>query len=342
MPFPWKIKPVDFCSPIGPAFLRAPVLKSRLKKLLERPFANVLRRSGPDRAAVMDDSDELDPSSVCFGNMIRSYIEEGYDNQQKKCSRIQCNCNIDTNSDDQLDSDLPKNCENLKDLVMCSSVSERNLLADTAKILEENKLLKCKQAKISVTEALIALGYNASICESRWEKAPTYPAGVYDYVEVIKDAERLIVDIDFRAEFEIARLGCTKKYNAILQMLPEIFVGKADRLVKIIDIVSDAAKESLKDNRMAFPPWRRADYVKSKWLSPYTRTVPAPQQQQQSVTPPPLTIMDSTDLASDIKNLVIQTEKTAASSVIAGVRSPAFSDHSDTVVFSMSEDEEAE
>lgn len=100
----------------------------------------------------------------------------------------------------------------------------------------------------------------------------------------------------------------------------------------MVYIVSDAAKQSLKKNGMPFPPWRRADYVKSKWLSPYTRTLP-----QQSVTPPSLTIMDSTHLA---ENLVIDTEKTATSPVIAGVKSPASSDHSDGV-FSMSEEEEA-
>lgn len=62
---------------------------------------------------------------------------------------------------------------------MCSSVSERNLLADTANIFEKIKLCKCKIDYIrkSVTEGLTALGYDASICKSRWEKAPTYPAG---------------------------------------------------------------------------------------------------------------------------------------------------------------------
>ena len=80
--------------------------------------------------------------------------------------------------------------------------------------------------------------------------------------------ERLIIDIDFRSEFEIAR--STKSYKAVLQTLPQIFVGKPDRLQKIINIVSDAAKQSLKKKGMPLPPWRRADYVKAKWLSPCT------------------------------------------------------------------------
>lgn len=83
--------------------------------------------------------------------------------------------------------------------------------------------------------------------------------------------DRLIIDIDFRSEFEIAR--STKSYKAILQMLPHIFVGRTDRLQKIINIVSDAAKLSLKKKGMPLPPWRRADYVKAKWLTPCNRTV---------------------------------------------------------------------
>ncbi|KAD6455093.1 hypothetical protein E3N88_09799 [Mikania micrantha] len=57
-------------------------------------------------------------------------------------------------------------------------------------------------------------------------------------------------------------------HKAVLQMLPHIFVGKPDRLQKIINTVSDAAKQSLKKKGMPLPPWRRADYVKAKWISP--------------------------------------------------------------------------
>lgn len=89
---------------------------------------------------------------------------------------------------------------------------------------------------------------------------------------MIVSGERLIIDIEFRSEFEIAR--STKAYKSLLQILPCIFVGKADRLQKIISLVSDAAKHSLKKKGMHIPPWRKADYVKAKWLSPHTRAKP--------------------------------------------------------------------
>lgn len=79
------------------------------------------------------------------------------------------------------------------------------------------------------------------------------------------DGERLLIDIDFRSEFEIAR--STGTYKSILQTLPYVFVGKSDRLRQIVSIVSEAARQSLKKKGMHFPPWRKAEYMLAKWLS---------------------------------------------------------------------------
>lgn len=86
------------------------------------------------------------------------------------------------------------------------------------------------------------------------------------------EGERLVIDIDFRSEFEIAR--STGMYKAILQLLPNIFVGKTDRLGQIVSIVSEAARQSLKKKGMHFPPWRKAEYMRAKWLSPHDRSKP--------------------------------------------------------------------
>lgn len=91
---------------------------------------------------------------------------------------------------------------------------------------------------------------------------------------MIINGERLLIDIDFRSEFEIARP--TKTYKTILQTLPYIFVGKPDRLQRIIAVVSEAIKQSLKKKGMHIPPWRKAEYVKAKWLSPHNRATLTP------------------------------------------------------------------
>lgn len=86
---------------------------------------------------------------------------------------------------------------------------------------------------------------------------------------MIIEGERLLIDVDFRSEFEIAR--STKSYRTILQLVPFIYVGKPGRLQRIVSVVSEAAKQSLKKKGMPVPPWRKAEYVKAKWLSPHIR-----------------------------------------------------------------------
>ncbi|KAK9282049.1 hypothetical protein L1049_004961 [Liquidambar formosana] len=306
-----KIQPLDCQSPEEPIRIEPvkPVVKSRLKRLFERQFPSVLRISAPaEKVGVeephlnKDGSGEFEPSSVCLAKMVQNFIEESNEKQSAavRCGRSRCNCfNVNNDSsEDELDSysgfgdsNLASSAEAydvLKSLVLCASVCERNLLADTAKIVEKNKICKRKDdfCMQIVTDGLSALGYDASICKSRWEKSPSFPAGEYEYTDVIVEGERLLIDIDFRSEFEIAR--STKTYKSILQSLPQLFVGKADRLQRIISIVSEAAKQSLKRKGMHFPPWRKAEYVRAKWLSPYTRTTP-------TSTPTPTPTLTSTD-----------------------------------------------
>ncbi|KAJ4828608.1 hypothetical protein Tsubulata_004967 [Turnera subulata] len=306
MPFPMKIQPINELQEPARLELAKPVVKSRLKRLFERQF---LRNSSAEKVTEEqpfnsskdggcgNGSSEFEPSSICLAKMVQNFIEENNEKQSSaavRCGRNRCNCfngNCDDSSEDEFDyvgdanrTSSGEAFEILKSLVPCSSVSERNLLADTARIVDKNKTCKRKDntSRKMVVDGLVALGYDASICKSRWEKSPSYPAGEYEYIDVIILNERLIIDIDFRSEFEIAR--STKAYKSVLQVLPYIFVGKSDRLQKIIGVVSDAAKQSLKKKGMHIPPWRKADYIKAKWLSPHTRAVTVPPALTQNET----------------------------------------------------------
>ncbi|XP_023000508.1 uncharacterized protein LOC111494757 [Cucurbita maxima] len=311
-----KIQPIDIDPPNGRVGIRndpgKPMLKSRLRKLFDRPFPNVLKNSSAEKpiatgeAAQLivnkDGVGEFEPSSICLAKMIQCFIEESNEKQSSvatamKNGRNRCNCfngNSNDSSDDESDdfgesvtigssgadvSDL------LKSLILCDSVTERNLLADTAKIVEKNnKIHKMKNdLRKVVTDALTSLGYDSSICKSKWDKSPSYPAGEYEYIDVMVEGERLVIDIDFRSEFEIAR--STGVYKAMLQVLPTIFVGKTDRLGQIVSIVSEAARQSLKKKGMHFPPWRKAEYMRSKWLSSHIRSKPPnPSQNENEIT----------------------------------------------------------
>lgn len=73
----------------------------------------------------------------------------------------------------------------LQSLVACTSTAERNIFADIAKVVEKNKSCKRKDdCREIVTDGLLALGYDASICKSRWEKSPAYPSGTFPPLSV--------------------------------------------------------------------------------------------------------------------------------------------------------------
>uniref|UniRef100_J3LK96 Uncharacterized protein n=1 Tax=Oryza brachyantha TaxID=4533 RepID=J3LK96_ORYBR len=109
----------------------------------------------------------------------------------------------------------------------------------------------------------------------------SHPKGEHAYLDVLlppvsdrAERDRILVDVDFRSEFEVARP--TKAYRAVLQRLPPVFVGKEDRLRLLVAAAADAARASLKKRGLHLPPWRKPEYMRAKWLSPYDRDAPPP------------------------------------------------------------------
>ena len=93
----------------------------------------------------------------------------------------------------------------------------------------------------------------------------------------------MLVDVDFRSAFEVARP--TKAYRAVLQRLPSVFVGREDRLRLLVAAAADAARASLKKRGLHLPPWRKLEYMRAKWISPYDRETPPPPPPQQPEPP---------------------------------------------------------
>ncbi|EOA27564.1 hypothetical protein CARUB_v10023703mg [Capsella rubella] len=118
-------------------------------------------------------------------------------------------------------------------------------------------------------------GYDAAVCSARWQGGGKVPGGDNEYIDIIlSDTEvgqddRLIVDIDFRSHFEIAR--AVDSYQRIMESLPVVYVGTVARLNQFLQVMVDAAKFSLKQNSMPLPPWRSLNYLRSKWHSPHKR-----------------------------------------------------------------------
>ncbi|KAK6933176.1 Protein of unknown function PDDEXK-like [Dillenia turbinata] len=117
-------------------------------------------------------------------------------------------------------------------------------------------------------------GYDAALCASKWQGCSKVPGGDYEYLDVVNhnnsgNSERLIIDVDFRSHFEIAR--AVPSYDAILNSLPVVFVGTLTTLKQLLQVMVEAARISLKQNSMPLPPWRSLAYLQAKWQSPYQR-----------------------------------------------------------------------
>eukprot|EP00245_Coleochaete_scutata_P009672 TRINITY_DN323_c0_g3_i1.p1 TRINITY_DN323_c0_g3~~TRINITY_DN323_c0_g3_i1.p1 ORF type:complete len:510 (-),score=92.92 TRINITY_DN323_c0_g3_i1:401-1930(-) len=236
------------------------------------------------------DEGDCHPSSVCYASVVDTFIFEGIDQQQtgskqRRCSNGPC---FHPKGKADVDEETVFGKELLvvvQRLIPCTSPWERSLLLDVSMFLRTAQEFAVESGggdsprsalRRKLMMHLRLLGYEAAVCNSRWDHSHGFPGGDYEYIDVIEAAKggtasrnRLIVDIDFRSQFKIARP--TADYIACLQMLPAIFVGRADRLKQIVDLVSDASRRSLTKRDMHLPPWRTSEYMKSKWLSPYQR-----------------------------------------------------------------------
>lgn len=104
--------------------------------------------------------------------------------------------------------------------------------------------------------------------------------GEHTFLDVVDNSSskrgemRVVIELNFRAEFEMAR-AC-EEYNRLLRRLPEVFVGKVERLQGVIKVICSAAKRCRKEKGMHMGPWRKHRYMQAKWLGSFQRTVTNP------------------------------------------------------------------
>ncbi|PON72487.1 hypothetical protein PanWU01x14_065220 [Parasponia andersonii] len=161
----------------------------------------------------------------------------------------------------------------LQEILGLRTETEAEILESVLKYMGNKKdALKFTSQKNYLVMRLKMDGYNASLCHSSWVTSLGCPAGDYEYIETMvgegpnDNTKRLIVDIDFKSQFELARP--TPAYKQLTDSLPLIFVGHEDKLIRIISLLCTAAKQSLRERGLHVPPWRTASYMQSKWLSP--------------------------------------------------------------------------
>ncbi|KAJ9136158.1 hypothetical protein P3X46_033262 [Hevea brasiliensis] len=152
-------------------------------------------------------------------------------------------------------------------------------------------------------------GFNSAICKSKWRSSPDIPSGEHKFLDVIDNSNtkkgevRVLIELNFVAEFEMAK--ASEEYNRLVGRLPEVFVGKSERLNTVIKILCSAAKKCMKEKKMHLGPWRKQRYMQAKWLGTCERTtmMPAFSMGRSGRLPKPKTSMLTVDLLEMFPNL---------------------------------------
>ncbi|XP_018844169.1 uncharacterized protein LOC109008509 [Juglans regia] len=118
-------------------------------------------------------------------------------------------------------------------------------------------------------------GHNAAICKTKWDSSGGLSAGSYEFIDVIHSTSsswqsRYFVELDLAAQFDVARP--TDQYVTLLRSLPKVLVCRGEELKKLVKIMCDVAKRSLRSRGLSVPPWRKNRYMQNKWFGPYRRT----------------------------------------------------------------------
>ncbi|XVE83324.1 hypothetical protein DITRI_Ditri16bG0079700 [Diplodiscus trichospermus] len=156
--------------------------------------------------------------------------------------------------------------------------AEREVLEIVLKhIRSKRDVQKTSGLKKWIAMRLKMNGFNASLCQTSWVTSLGCPGGDYGYIDIVMENEsgdtvRLIVDTDFKSQFELARP--TPTYKQLTDALPSIFVGTEGKLNKIISVLCSAAKQSFREAGLHVPPWRTTTYMQSKWLSACRKVAP--------------------------------------------------------------------
>ncbi|TMW85728.1 hypothetical protein EJD97_022642 [Solanum chilense] len=231
----------------------------------EKMKARIVGSSGSEHSAHAADDDIASPSfsDLVFGDLENNAGDETPEND----------------SDSELDGSMCDSIDRIEIMPNPVFRSEfdlfRNVIVSCAtKGLEVFSCFKSNKSMLlrNVMAYLRNFGYNAAVCKTKWEKSGGLAAGNYEFIDITKSdsTTRYFVDLDFKAEFEIARP--TIQYERLLQSLPNIFVGKSEELKQILRAMSDAARRSLKSRGLTFPPWRKHRFMQNKWFSSYRRT----------------------------------------------------------------------
>jgi uncharacterized protein (TIGR01615 family) len=125
--------------------------------------------------------------------------------------------------------------------------------------------------------------------------------GEHSYIDVVMESKnrnkkpiRFVIELNFRAEFEMARAN--KEYRKLVNTSPEMFVGKSEKLENVVKIMCESAKRCMKENKVHMAPWRKYQYMQSKWMVTPDRLIP-----EVTVLVPAIVVVPHTKIQTKIR-----------------------------------------
>ncbi|KAJ0241425.1 Transmembrane protein [Hirschfeldia incana] len=176
----------------------------------------------------------------------------------------------------------------LQDVLGTKGEKEKEIEEKIKSFLRRKKLsYKRDDEKKDVMKKIVSKlrsdGYDAFISRTSWDSSFDRLEGStvfrctrkYEYIDVMVASDcdrddgnklrRVIIDLDFKSQFELVKQ--TKNYKDVTEMLPTIFVASEVRLKRVVSLVCNGMKKSMKEEGMSRPPWRTKKYMQAKWLS---------------------------------------------------------------------------
>ncbi|KAJ8761648.1 hypothetical protein K2173_004424 [Erythroxylum novogranatense] len=278
-------------------------------------------------------SDHNDQIAASLSAMVFGFLEDGEGSSPADLS------NEDFDRNEELDEELEEGKENNEGLeehksfwenqhqllqaTLCRTTSLesriRSITKETIKELQmAGTICECGRPVTDgcrnclmreVSGRLSSAGYNCAICKTKWRSSPDIPSGEHTFLDLIDNSSskkgevRIIIELHFQAEFEMAK--ASQEYNRLVHRLPEVFVGKVERLNNVIKILCLAAKKCMKEKKMHLGPWRKQRYMQAKWLSSCERTAPMPPLSvgHSGRSPKPRASMLTVDLRDMLSNM---------------------------------------
>ncbi|KAL6315717.1 hypothetical protein AAG906_006579 [Vitis piasezkii] len=114
---------------------------------------------------------------------------------------------------------------------------------------------------------LLCLRVSLPLRTSKWRHTHKFPE---------EEANPIPYRARIRTEFEMVK-ACDE-YRRLIAQLPKSYIGKSDYLNAILRVVCDAAKRSMKEQKIHMGPWRKRSFMQMKWSGYNDRKQPSKDQ----------------------------------------------------------------